>query len=1154
MQPNRYPLFSLIPLILAGLSTSTYALDLNKNGVSDVWESLYPAAAADLTADDDGDGDNNLTEGLAWNDPDDASSRLRLEDFTIGSTDVSFNWQQALGLRYRVWKSSNLIEWEREPNSFVGADDLQSLNESLTPKNFYRLKAERSLNSDTDALTNREEHELGTYPELWDTDGDKVPDDIEFSLGLDPLAWVDSDSDTLPDDWEQWCILSDAGDAFAALADIDATTDFDGDLINDGDEFALGTSPVEPIRNIIFFLTEDQSPDLGVLGTAGLDTPNLDALATAGVNFTRTFALSPVCSPSKMALFTGTYPHENSAHRNVTNYGTDFPLVGDPSNLGLGGVHEDLPSLIEVLRDRGWFTAITSKSHVQPVRKFPYHEGYGEGVSYPRVPADVTSYVNKTVTDAGDRPFFLCLNVAAPHLPFRTIAINNGVWNPTGGLLGDGGVTNVDPNLIDVPASFPDVPEVRQDFADYLGAIEIIDGHYAAARDAIIANGISGNTLIVFSSDHGNGLARLKQSIYGLQIPLLIDGPGVVGGRTISEPISHLDLMPTFLDFAGIPQMPSLKGKSLLPILAGDSGFADRDTVLTATHEKYDARAVTDGQYYYVRNIRQAAGATLAAPGPALNADQYTTGSPWFNRSYDATVAAIGTPQRELLRQLVEGDLPEEELYDLNNDLWCAVNLANDPAYADTKAQLRSELAGWRMYTEDYNADPSELTRRTQRYTPLPGTVTTIVENDDFNTGSGGLDTSSNWTTLVTGNSSADFNINSGTIEVPGGGAPLAQFDSVGSFTNGEPFTVSADVGFSAAGVAVGVAFGIEQEPDLEYSYWQFMLGDGRTQTGDINKDVRLRKMSDSGATTGSWLLKEDNLTNYPNGFSVAPDEFFRVQVSGTAGNALVNLRIFNPDGSVYYSKDDFDLGEPVPAGSGFGVTAWSSATAVIDNFEVETNIPGTSIETDDFSTGSGGLDTSSDWTTLVFGNSSADFTYSSGAIESPGGPEPVARFNSSSSLIAGKPFTVSTDVGFSSTGVGAGVAFGIEQEPDSEYSYWQFMLIDGRSGPGNSIDARLRKQSDSGATDGTWVLSVNDRVNYPNGFAVAPTEFFRVIVSGQAGSSLVDLTILNPNGSTYYSAIDFDLGEVIPAGSEFGITTWSSGSGVFDNFELQTN
>jgi N-sulfoglucosamine sulfohydrolase len=934
----------LIAFTLNHSVIAAHGLDLNGNEISDVWESLYPIAAAHLERDDDGDGQNNLMEGLAWTNPGDATSHFSVENLSTDLANVSFNWQQMLGLRYRVWKSQDLLDWQRDANSYIGENDTNSVSKTLNTQNFFRLVAERSLNSDTDALTNREEHELGTDPQNWDTDGDKVPDDIEFSLGLDPLSWIDSDNDGLPDDWEQWCILHDLNDAVTELSDIDATTNFDGDTVTDGMEFSLGTSPVKAVRNILFFLTEDQGPDLGVLGTVALDTPQLDALANSGVNFTRAFALSPVCSPSKMALFTGTYPHENSAHRNVRNYGTNFPLVGDPSDLGLGGVHEDLPTLIEVLNDRGWHTAISSKSHVQPIRKFPYDEGFGASVSYPRTAADVTSYINQTVASAGDRPFFLCLNVAAPHLPFRTIAINNGLWDPSGGLLGDGGVTNVDANAVIVPASVPNVPAVRQDFADYYGAIEIIDGHYAAARDALIANGIEGETLVVFTSDHGNGLARFKQSIYGLHVPLLIDGPGVSGGRTLNEPISHLDLMPTFLDFAGIPQMPSLKGKSLLPILAGDAGFADRATILTAAHEKYDARAVTDGQYYYVRTIRQVDSQNNSGnptgfnfPQAALNADQYVNGQPWYNRSFAAIKADNTTPQYELLRQILEGDLPEEELYDLDVDLWSTNNLAADPAYAAIKAKLRSELTSWRIYTDDYNSDPAEMTRRTARFTPLPGTTTATTETDNFNTGSGNLNGSSKWTTLVFGNAFADYSYSSNGVDSPAGPQPVARYNSSATLEVGKSFTVSVDVGFSSIGVGGGIALGIQPEPDAEYTYWQFLLTDGRSGPA-TDVDIRVRKLSDSGASTRPWLLTVDNLTNYPNGFSTAPANYFRMQVNGQAGSPLVDLSVLNPDGSVYYTVTDLDLGEPIPAASEFGITSWSSNSCQFDNFELQVN------------------------------------------------------------------------------------------------------------------------------------------------------------------------------------------------------------------------
>ena len=465
-------------------------------------------------------------------------------------------------------------------------------------------------------------------------------------------------------------------------------------------------------RHIILFLTEDQSPHLGCLGTKGLETPHLDKLGNSGVIFERAFALAPVCSPSKMALFTGTYPHINGALRNVSNYGTDFPLKGDPSDLSLGGVREDLPTLIEILRERGWHTAISSKSHVQPIRKFPYHQGFPN----PGTPAAARRMIRETVEAAGGKPIFLCFNVGSPHLPFRSLPAANGKWEPRGGLLGDGGVTNIDPRAIDIPDSLPDVPGVRQDIADYYGAIAVFDPIYAAARESMEEHGLLDRSLVVFTSDHGIGLHRFKQSIYGLHVPMLIDGPGISGGRRIKAPVSHLDLAPTFLDFAGIDIPTTMPGKSLWPVLTGAPDIEGRRTILTSCHEKYDARGVCDGRYYLVHNLRQVSGASLDRPEKALNADQFQSGPPWFNRAYSATLAATASPQREFLRQLVEGDLPEFEIYDLDNDPWCARNLANELSLAETRVRLSSELKRWRETTGDHPnaASPRKPATKTQ--------------------------------------------------------------------------------------------------------------------------------------------------------------------------------------------------------------------------------------------------------------------------------------------------------------------------------------------------------------------------------------------------------------------------------------------------------
>lgn len=464
--------------------------------------------------------------------------------------------------------------------------------------------------------------------------------------------------------------------------------------------------------NVIVFMTEDQSAHLGCLGTKGLKTPHLDRFAASGANFTRAFALSPVCSPSKMALLTGTYPHGNSALRNVFDYGVNFPLPTDrdPSNVQLGGVHEDLPTLIELLRENGVYTGVSSKTHVQPIRKFPYHHGYPN----PGTPRDAANMVKDIANRAGadGSPYFLWLNIGSPHLPFPNVLKANGQWDPRGGLIGDGGARNIDPASINVPACYPDVPAVRQDIADYYGNIQIIDDIFQGVIDTLKEQGQLDNTLVLFTSDHGIGLHRAKQSMYGLQVPLLVRAPDRKAGLRIESPISHLDLSPTILDYLSIPTPDTMIGRSLRPILSGVmDAFADRPTILTACHRYYHGRGVTDGRWYYIRNLTQPMGGSLQNPQPVLNTDQYQPGPPWFNRTYPATVAAEGTRAHELLRQIVEGKLPTEELYDLNSDPWMVNNLVADPKHRARIAKFKADLNAWRNRTGDH---PRNLKRRTQ--------------------------------------------------------------------------------------------------------------------------------------------------------------------------------------------------------------------------------------------------------------------------------------------------------------------------------------------------------------------------------------------------------------------------------------------------------
>ena len=133
---------------------------------------------------------------------------------------------------------------------------------------------------------------------------------------------------------------------------------------------------------------------------------------------------------------------------------------------------------------------------------------------------------------------------------------------------------------------------------------------------------------------------------------------------------------------------------------------------MTAADDKCVSRAVCDGRYYYVRNFRKITGSTIRRPvlngrnidpqlDRGLNTDQYLGGSPWFNRTYEATIAAKGSSGRQLLSDLLTGSVPDVELFDLDSDPWCVRNLADDSSLTSIKADLDGELTKWRANTGD---------------------------------------------------------------------------------------------------------------------------------------------------------------------------------------------------------------------------------------------------------------------------------------------------------------------------------------------------------------------------------------------------------------------------------------------------------------------
>jgi N-sulfoglucosamine sulfohydrolase len=506
---------------------------------------------------------------------------------------------------------------------------------------------------------------------------------------------------------------------------------------------------VDRSKNILFIYVEDlgyytseraaREPHSKI---AGLETPNLDALAKQSVVFTHAFCGQSVCSPSKGTIYSGMMPHANGIWRNVFNRHAKrggpenwIPLPSpltpqnDPSNTGVGGMHEDLPTLVEKLKAEGVYCALSGKLHVQPVRKFPYDVFVHQ------------SDLETVIQNAGDKPWFFWCNPGDTHAPFWK-SIQSKLTNPKDH---NSAPKDVDPSKIEILPWLPDTPASRIDLAQYYSNVLVIDEFVGLMMRKLEASGQADRTLVVFTGDHGIPVQRGKTSVYpaGTQVPCFIKGPGVAGHRVISAPISQCDFNPTYLETFGAAAEADCHGESLWPILSGEAdAVRERQSVMTETNNSFmsaqskskqrgnqtAARAVCDGRYYLIANIVQEKIDLPEAEALFVGSGHGEYGDPGPQYEIDLHDETIRQKNEqplpyELLRQLCMSDAPPEELYDLDSDPWAVNNLINDPKHAEIVDKMRREMQAWRKRSHDVDVHPREIPRRTkatvEKFTPI---------------------------------------------------------------------------------------------------------------------------------------------------------------------------------------------------------------------------------------------------------------------------------------------------------------------------------------------------------------------------------------------------------------------------------------------------
>jgi N-sulfoglucosamine sulfohydrolase len=432
--------------------------------------------------------------------------------------------------------------------------------------------------------------------------------------------------------------------------------------------------------NILLIVAEDMSPRVGAYGDAVARTPSIDRLARDGLRFDRVFTVSGVCAPSRSSLITGVYATSMGTHQMRTSQGvpgTDiesYEAVPPPR----------VKAFPELLRAHGYSTANFAKKDYQfgdPFTIWDLHLGEFVG------PVDAALWRRLPF----DKPWFVMMNLMATHESrlFATGDVFPKEWEGLITALDQERKTKIaqvtDPSHVSVPAFLPDTPPVRHSIAQHYDNIHYMDAQVGRILEALEADGLADNTIVIWTTDHGDGFPRAKRSVYdsGTRVPLIVRFPDrSYAAENDARLVSFVDIAPTILGFAGVDVPDFIQGHDIFSNERNDYVFAARDR-MDATFDR--VRAVRDVRYRLIENFAP----ELAYFRPLLFRDMF----PIMKALWEGQSSATLGPAQS---QYFDAPRSRYELYDLEKDPQEVNNLAELPAYAEIKARLIQRLRAWR--------------------------------------------------------------------------------------------------------------------------------------------------------------------------------------------------------------------------------------------------------------------------------------------------------------------------------------------------------------------------------------------------------------------------------------------------------------------------
>lgn len=422
--------------------------------------------------------------------------------------------------------------------------------------------------------------------------------------------------------------------------------------------------------NVLVITADDMNADsAGWIGNELGATPNFDAFAKTAHRFVNAHVTVPICQPGRSALMTGRVPHRNGS-------------------LGFNPIKRDVPTLVEVLREAGYYTAVISKAvHMAPADKFPW-QAVGEQ-ALGKQPTQFAEKFREMLAAAAKekKPFFVNANICDPHRPFI-----NGTGKKAQADDPLDGAQVFKPAEVTVPAFLEDLPRVREEVARYYSNVSRFDVAFGLVMKELAAAGRDADTVVVFMSDHGMSFPFSKATVYynGTWSPVLIRYPGQKESKAHTEFVSSVDVMPSVLELLGVKPPAGMDGRSWVPLLKGETQ-PDRDFVITHVN------TVSSGKSFAQRCVRTKDRALMFhawVGGPDKFRVEAMSGL-----SFAAMNASADPKVQARVKQLVDGE--PLMLFDTAADPTERKNLVRDPKYANEVAELSKKLLAHMKRTED---------------------------------------------------------------------------------------------------------------------------------------------------------------------------------------------------------------------------------------------------------------------------------------------------------------------------------------------------------------------------------------------------------------------------------------------------------------------